>query len=53
MGKAQTGEVMESLEKIQNRRAKAGRMVAGIAGVGNSDLFKGPVSIPSTLRPAR
>jgi aromatic amino acid aminotransferase I len=44
MGKAQTGEVMESLEKIQNRRAKAGRMVAGIAGVGNSDLFKGPSS---------
>jgi hypothetical protein len=37
-------DALPSLEKIENRRSKAGKLVAGIAAVGNSDMFKEPVS---------
>ena len=33
-------DALPSLEKIEERRSKAGRLVAGIAAVGNSDMFK-------------
>lgn len=33
------------LSEIAARRAKAGKLVAGIAAASDSDMFKGPVSV--------
>jgi aromatic amino acid aminotransferase I / 2-aminoadipate transaminase len=33
---------------VMARRAQAGKLVAGVAAYSDSDMFKGPVSLPNT-----
>lgn len=40
---SEVAEKRRLLNEIQERREKAGKLVAGVAAASNSDLFKGPV----------